>query len=185
MRPSPGCHMTAASLLDRYPLSPMQQGMLFNLLTTTKQGVDFVQIVCTLHERVDVQAFQRAWEQVAERHEAFRTTFRWDRLDDPVQEVHGADTLPFEVHDWRQIAPVVQDERLHALIAAQRQQGVDLNRPPLVRITLIQLADAEFRCIWSFPHLLFDGRSISIVVREVFACYDAARRGERLELERP
>src|SRR5712691_8501900 len=99
--------MTAASLLDRYPLSPMQQGMLFNLLTTTKPGVDFVQIVCTLHERVDVQAFHRAWEQVAERHEAFRTSFRWDRLDDPLQEVHSAVRLPFEVQDWRELASAV------------------------------------------------------------------------------
>ena len=177
--------MTRASRIDSYPLSPMQQGMLFHHLTARQPGVDFQQIVCALHERVELEAFRRAWQQVLDRHDALRTSFRWDRLDHPVQEVHGAVTLPFDVQDWRDVPAGLQQQRFDAWLEAERAQELDLSSAPLIRVTLIQLAAAEFRCVWSFPHPLLDGPSLPIVLRDVFAYYDAACRGEELHLAPP
>ena len=56
-----------------YPLSPMQQGMLFHSLYTPESGVYFEQLCFTLHGDLDIAAFERAWQSLIDRHQALRT----------------------------------------------------------------------------------------------------------------
>ena len=55
----------------------------------------------------------------------------------------------------------------------------------MFRIAIFRLDEAEYAVVWTFPHILLDGRSFPIVLGEVFGVYDAVRRGETLELPRP
>ena len=79
---------------DAYPLSPLQQGMLFHSLYASQSGVYVQQLVCGLHERLDVTSFERSWRKVIERHAVLRTSFRWEGLQQPVQDVHNQVDLP-------------------------------------------------------------------------------------------
>src|SRR6202022_4637839 len=79
---------------DVYPLSSMQQGMLFNNLYSTEPGVDVVQLVIRLRERLASRGLARASQRVLARHTALRTGLRWDAGGEPVQEVHGGVELP-------------------------------------------------------------------------------------------
>src|SRR6478672_5014548 len=89
---------------DSYPLSPMQQGMLFHSLLAPDSGVDIEQLYCELHETLDVAAFRRAWQRVVERHPILRTSFSWLSVDEPLQEVCSDVELPWTEHDWRRVA---------------------------------------------------------------------------------
>src|SRR4028118_259910 len=71
-----------------YPLSPMQQGMLFHTLYDGESGVYLTQINLTLRGNLDVPSFQRAWDLVIERHPVLRTAFVWERRDEPFQVVY-------------------------------------------------------------------------------------------------
>ncbi len=71
---------------DSYPLAPMQQGMLFHSLYAEKAWVDIEQMIISLHERVDAPALVKAWQCVVDRHAVMQTSFRWENLDEPVQE---------------------------------------------------------------------------------------------------
>ena len=53
--------MSPTTLEDSYPLSPMQQGMLFHALYVAQPGVDVEQMVCAFHEALDIPTFERAW----------------------------------------------------------------------------------------------------------------------------
>ena len=53
--------MKAEMITNAYPLSPLQEGMLFHGMSTREPGVDLEQILCTLREEVNVPAFERAW----------------------------------------------------------------------------------------------------------------------------
>jgi hypothetical protein len=66
-----------------YPLSPMQQGMLFNSLFALGSGVEIEQIICTIREPLDFSAFCRAWSQVISRHPVLRTRFQWINISEP------------------------------------------------------------------------------------------------------
>ncbi|HYH46774.1 MAG TPA: amino acid adenylation domain-containing protein, partial [Thermoanaerobaculia bacterium] len=159
--------------------------MLYHSRYTTDPEVYFLQLSCRLDGELDRAAFERAWQQVLDRHTALRTSFHWRELDRPLQVVHRQAAVPFEVEDWRALAPDEQAERLERLLAEDRRRGFDLAHPPLLRLTLCRLADARHQLVWSFHHLLFDGWSMPLVIQEVFAFYAAARRGEALQLPRP
>ena len=68
---------------DSYPLSPMQSGMLFHYLSDRNSGVDIEQLVCVLHEELDVQAYREAWQLVVALHPTLRTSFDWQAEQGP------------------------------------------------------------------------------------------------------
>jgi natural product biosynthesis luciferase-like monooxygenase protein len=174
-----------ANELETYPLSPMQQGLLFHHLASAHSGVDLEQIVFSLREDLDLAAFGRAWEQVAARHEVLRTAFRWEGIDEPVQEVRPAAAIPIAVHEWRGLAAAERRARLDEFLAHDRQRGFDLREAPLSRVAVFRAPDGAVEVVWSFPHIILDGRSFPIVLGELFDGYDANRRGESLELAPP
>jgi len=94
----------ATPIVATYSLTPLQQGMLAQYLRAPGSGVDVEQLVCTLPERVDVDALRRAWQKVVDRHDVLRTSIEWSGLDVPQQRVHEQVEVPFEVQDWRGVA---------------------------------------------------------------------------------
>jgi len=170
---------------EAYPLSAMQQGMLFHSLLAPGAGVDIEQLVCELHEVLDVAALRQAWQRVLARHPVLRTNFRWQGLDVPQQEVHPAVELPWEEQDWRDVPPDEREKRLAAFLISDRRRGFDMTRAPLLRLTLFHWDDADSRLIWTFHHALLDGRSFAPALQEVFTFYEAFRRGEEMKLPPP
>jgi amino acid adenylation domain-containing protein len=170
---------------DPYPLSPMQQGMLFQSLLAPGSGVYIEQLLCDLDEVVDEAALRQAWVIVIGRHAALRTNFRWADRDEPQQEVHARVALPWRLLDWSTIAEAEQETRLAEFLKADRSLGFDMACAPLLRLTLLRCGEARSRLIWTFHHVLLDGRSFVLILREVFAHYEAFRAGTELRLERP
>jgi amino acid adenylation domain-containing protein len=168
---------------DLYPLSPMQQGMLFHSLVAPESGMYFEQTSWKLTGALDVAAFNRAWGRVAERHSILRTAFVWEDLDEPLQAVYERVELPIEQHDWRKLTPAEQAIRLEAVLLADRGRGFDLAQVPLMRLALIRLADDAYQFIWSHHHLLLDGWSVPALLAEVLAFYQAFVQGQDLALE--
>jgi amino acid adenylation domain-containing protein len=175
--------MKMENLEDLYELSPMQQGMLFHSLADPESGVYVELLSCVVHGKLNVSAFKRAWQRVMERHSVWRTSFYWEGLDKPIQVVNRGLDLPWEQHDWRGLSPVEQQKQLEALLQTERKLGFDLAQAPLMRLTLIQADEDAYHFIWSHHHLLLDGWSLSLVLKEVFAFYEAFCRGQDLHLE--
>ena len=174
-----------SEIQDSYPLSPMQQGMIFHNLYAPASGVDIVQTIFGLHEELSVQAFHRAWRQVVARHAALRTSFSLDAQGEPFQTVHRNVNLGLEQQDWRRFTREDREERLNRYLKTDRKRGFALLEAPLMRLALFKLAEADYQFVWSFHHALLDGRSFSLVLKEVFAYYEAFCRGLELQLEQP
>ncbi|MCC6858461.1 MAG: amino acid adenylation domain-containing protein, partial [Bryobacterales bacterium] len=160
-----------------YPLSPMQQGMLFHTLYAPGSGVYVEQLHCILEGSLDAAAFRQAWQRALDRHTVLRTAFVWKRLENARQVVHRHLEVPLEWEDWSGLEAAEQDHRLEAMLACERLRGFDLNKAPLVRLKLIRLGENTHRFVWSHHHLLLDGWSLPILLKEVFACYEAAAAG--------
>jgi len=172
-------------IIKTYPLSPMQQGILINTLREPNSGVDIEQISIHTQENLDIPNLVRAWEIVVTRHEILRTSFDWEGTDDPVQHVHETVNLPFETHDWTAHGTDVQEEKLGSFLQTDRLLSFDLSKTPLQRITLIKLGSREYKLIWTFHHILMDGRSFPIILNEVYSIYDAICRDQELKLGEP
>ena len=170
---------------DFYPLSPLQEGLLFHALYSPEGGVYISQISCAMRGDLNVLAFKQAWRQVVERHAALRTFFVWEGLKKPVQVVQRNVDLSWEQLDWRGLSRESQSDELQAYLSSERTRGFQLSHAPLMRLTLIQMANDEYQFVWSHHHILLDGWSGALVSREVISFYEALSRGEDLHLPRP
>ena len=169
-------------IIDTYELSPMQAGMLFHAVSGADSGVDVEQVVAMLHEPLDAAPFLRAWQRVGERHPVLRSRFRWEGVAEPVQEVVDRVGIPVERFDWRAHAEAERREGFQSLLDQDRARGFDLGEAPLMRLALVRAGEREHWVLWTFHHALLDGRSFPLVLREVFAFYEAFARGEDADL---
>ncbi|QSQ26355.1 amino acid adenylation domain-containing protein [Pyxidicoccus parkwayensis] len=171
---------------DLYPLTSLQQGMLFHAaLAVPGSGVFHEQLSWTSRGRVDVPALRRAWAEVIARNAILRTSFVHEGLPEPLQVVHAKAELPWKEHDWRGLAPDEQRSRQDALIREDRARGFTLSSAPLARMDVVRLGDEEYRFLWRHHHLVMDGWGVGIMLQQVFACYEALSSGREPALPRP
>ena len=168
-----------------YPLSPMQQGMLFHGFDRCDPGVDVQQVLCTLSEPLDVAQFVAAWNVVISRYDILRTSFEWEGRPEPVQRVHRSVDLPVHVLDFTNTPSSEHRDRIARLMAEDRAAGFDLSAAPLMRLTIVSCGPSAFQVLWTFHHAILDGRSFPILLREIFAVYEAIVAGRPLTLAQP
>ena len=166
----PGAMQLDRSLLDDvYPLSPMQQGMLFHCIESPELNL-YVNQLSVAVQGLQVARFRAAWQTLVERHEVLRAAFMWrDGLADPLQAVYQHAELPMVELDWREHA--APEAALLTLAADDQARGFDLSCPPLMRFTLVRLGDNQFQMIWTYHHLLLDGWSASRLLGEMLRLY--------------
>ncbi|MFL6196133.1 MAG: amino acid adenylation domain-containing protein [Thermoanaerobaculia bacterium] len=165
-----------ANVEDAYPLSPAQNGILFHGLMAPGSGVYVTQVSCTLPADLDAGLFRRAWERLVERHGVLRTAFFWDGLDEPLQVVRKTVALPWEDLDWRGLAEEERRRRLEGLLHRDRHAPLTLTAAPLMRFALAR-HDHGLELVWTSHHLLLDGWSLPLLLRELEAVYAALREG--------
>ncbi len=162
---------------DIFPLSPMQQGMLFHTLYTPGEDIYTTQMSCTLEGDLNFPAWLRAWQQAVDRHAILRASFVWENLDEPLHVVHKNISVTINRHDWRDLPAHAQETRWEEFIAAENKRGFDLSVAPLMRLALVRLSDATWKFVWTHHHMLLDGWSSSLLLREIFDAYRAFAEG--------
>jgi len=170
---------------DLYPLSPMQKGLLFHSLYAPEQSIYFGHMACRLTGELNEMAFRRAWESVLDRHAILRTYFVWEGVKEPVQVVCRQVPLPWKEEDWRGLSNEQQAEKLRAFLEQDRRQGLNPGHAPLLRFALFRTGDKEYEFIWSHHHLLLDGWSMPLLMKEMSALYKATIQGKQVDLARP
>ncbi|OIN45327.1 non-ribosomal peptide synthetase [Pseudomonas costantinii] len=157
------------ALEDVYPLSPMQQGMLFHTLLA-EGGGDYINQMRVDVEGLEPQRFRAAWQAVVDAHDILRSGFFWQgNLEQPVQVVQRQVEVPFRVLDWRAEADL--EAALHALADEERAQGLDLTRAPLMRLLLVRTGADRYHLIYTNHHILMDGWSSAQLLGEVLQHY--------------
>ena len=171
--------------VDSYPLSPMQQGMLFHRIQGGASGVDVEQVICEVRERVRAARFEQAWREVIERHAALRTGFLWEDGQAPRQVVYPASRVRLDFYhaDFGS-----EQEARHGLaeyLAADRREGFITMMPPLLRVALLRGGPEHFWFVVTYHHLALDARSMTLMFKEAMDRHDALVQGQTLDLPTP
>lgn len=174
--------MRKARLQNLYPLTPLQEGMLYATLLARRPGVYVEQASYRLTGSVDAALLEARWNRLAARHAPFRTALLVRDVPQPLQAVLRERTIPFCAHDLRGLAADAVDWRLAADLAADRRRGFDLSRDPLLRLALYRLDDGEHRMVLSFHHVVMDGWCQEPLLHEFMEIYAALRDGRAPDL---
>ncbi|MEU4248902.1 non-ribosomal peptide synthase/polyketide synthase [Amycolatopsis sp. NPDC026612] len=164
---------------DVYPLTPLQAGMVFHTLLDDGSPAYFEQVRIRLAGVADPAGLAAAWQRVVDRTPVLRTRLVWTGVEEPVQVVDRAATLPVTHHDWRGLGPAEREAALRDLLEADRAVPFDLTRAPLTRLAIAALPGDEVDLIWTSHHLLFDGWSSAQVFAEACEQYAATTAGVR------
>ena len=164
------------------PLSFGQQRLWFidqlepgNPVYNTTRGV-------RLRGQLDVAALERALTELVRRHEALRTTFR-DVQGEPVQVIGDPEPFTVTVTDLSGFPEATREEEMRVRFREEVQQPSNLATGPLVRAHLLRLSAEEHVLLLSLHHIISDGWSMGVLVREVAALYEAYASGAESPLK--
>ncbi|PFZ09662.1 hypothetical protein COL63_21810 [Bacillus pseudomycoides] len=156
---------------DILPLSPLQEGILFEYQTSNNKELYFEQLRVSLSGKFNKRAFTETWEKVLSYNPALRSIFRWNNLDKPIQIVLKCKELMIHELDLSGIKEQ-QSIKLEKLLKEERQKGIKLQSQPFY-LTLCKLDDEKYEMVLNFHHILFDGWSTSIIISEFLTIYEA------------
>ncbi len=130
-----------------------------------------------LHGKFSRDHLKRAIHEIVRRHELLRT--RFITVDEkPVQEVLPELSIPLDRVDLREVPGELQDERLQAIILEESRKPFDLVAGPLIRTRLYELGEDDHVFLLVIHHIVSDGVSISLFIRELAAFYQAFGTGD-------
>ncbi len=164
------------------PLSFAQQQLWFLHQWAPESSVYNVPLALRLRGSLDVGALELALGAVVARHEVLRTTFaapggKAEQVIWPVGDV------PVVVWDVSGLAPGEAELEARRLVVEEASRPFDLERGPLVRAGLVRVGGEDHVFVLTLHHIVTDGWSLSVLLRELSAGYDAFSRGESAPFE--
>ena len=125
----------------------------------------------------DIEVLERSINEIIRRHEVLRTSFLQEG-DQLVQVIEPEAGIKLDVLDLRDTPPGEKDETLLSLARGESQIGFDLRCPPLLRATLFRLTDRDQVLLFTIHHIVSDGWSFGVMVKELATIYEALRGGK-------
>ncbi|HZG52296.1 MAG TPA: amino acid adenylation domain-containing protein, partial [Pyrinomonadaceae bacterium] len=154
------------------PLSHAQQRLwLLDQLYAGEAAFNIAAAV-RLKGALDAGALARSLSEIVRRHEALRTTFHATPAG-PTQIVNSSFALPLPLTDLRHYEEAERQREAARLADEEARRPFDLARGPLVRAALLRLADELHVLLLTMHHIVSDGQSMGVVVRELGALYAA------------
>ncbi|MGY3680978.1 amino acid adenylation domain-containing protein [Streptomyces sp. TE33382] len=161
-----------ASLEAVLPLTPLQEGLLFHAQYDDRSGPDVyvMQLGMDIDGPLDVPALRSAAGALLERHGNLRAGFRHEGPR-ALQFIPKAVELPWHEHDLTGMPEQEREAELRGITERDRAARFDLRTPPLLRFTVVRVADGRHRLLVTNHHILLDGWSAPVLVRELFELY--------------
>ncbi|OAB29609.1 hypothetical protein PMSD_21420 [Paenibacillus macquariensis subsp. defensor] len=163
--------VTKENVEDLINLSPMQAGMLFHYIKNPETGMYFEQSSFRISGTIDLDKIKQSWGHVVANNEMLRTIFKWNTIDRPIQMVLKQFCPPIFTIDLSNYSPEDQLTQLQIIKETDRARKLDLELEPY-RILICVLSDHEMEMVLSNHHILFDGWSLGILLKEFQDTYN-------------
>lgn len=170
-------------ILKVYPLSPMQEGMLYH--TLTKNGIDvyFEQSIMTVKGEFDVDIYQKSYNMLFDRYEILRTAFIFKNIQRPRQIVLKEREHEVYIEDISSMDKEKMNLYISNYIKKDRERGFDLTEDALIRTSIFKTEDGTYKLIWDFHHIIMDGWCLGVIVNEFFSIYNSLQDNKKISLE--
>ena len=162
---------------SHYPLSVSQQGLWFIHQLNPDTATYNIPIVINLKGSVNQTILQKCLNEIVRRHEALRTSFTLNN-GQPVQVINQAEPLTLAVEDLRSLPESERSRVTERLTTEFIQKPFDLSSKSLIRAKFAQISHKNYHLIIVLHHIIADGWSIGILIKELVGLYDAYSKNE-------
>lgn len=160
-------------------LTPVQEGMLFHYLKIPESQEYFEQLILNISGGIDFNVFEATWQFVVEANEMLRTLFRWEKLERPIQIVLKNKRPDITFHDASDVNTDLKEKMIEDIKRRDRDRMFDLREVPF-RVTLCKIREANYMMIITNHHIILDGWSTGIILKEFFLTYNTLATGKRI-----
>ncbi|MGG8495335.1 amino acid adenylation domain-containing protein [Tenacibaculum sp. TC6] len=167
-----------------YPLTPMQEGMLFHSIRDNSDAY-FNQLFYTTKGKIDVEVFSKSLEILSKRHDILRTAFVYEKTERPIQVVLKNRKIALTLVDKTMLNASEYHDFLEQYKENDINKGFDLVKESVIRITIIKREEELYDFLWSYHHILLDGWCHAILVEEISEIYSSLKQNRKLELPDP
>ncbi|MET8045745.1 amino acid adenylation domain-containing protein, partial [Micromonospora sp. NPDC005215] len=175
-----------SGLADILSLTPLQEGMLFqHLYDEEALDVYNVQVFIELGGQIDVGRLRGAVDGLLRRHANLRAVFRQRNTGEWVQLIPRHVEVPWQHVDLGELPESDSENEATRLADDDRWRRFDLRQPPLLRFTLIRLGPDRHRLVMTNHHILLDGWSMPILLRELMTLYGSDGQTAGMPAVRP
>lgn len=156
-----------------FGLSNLQQGILFHCIEDAERQIYLTQLCLDIEADLDLARLEASWNAVIARHDALRCSLVWKKVKAPIQAVQARAPLAVAHHDLQALTLAEQPGWIERWLAEDRLRPISLQKPPLMRVAVLQTRPRMHGLVWTHHHILLDGWSVAQVLSEVFAAYRA------------
>jgi len=160
-------------------LTPMQEGLLFHHIKDPASEAYFEQLSLRIKGDIRLDSFEQAWNFVICSNEMLRTVFRWEKMENPVQIILKEHQLQLKYYDFPPKTAGERENYLEEIKLKDSQEKFDLKQVPF-RVTLCKIQETNYEMIISNHHILYDGWSSGIIIKEFFNAYNDVINGKPL-----
>ncbi|MEG4485051.1 amino acid adenylation domain-containing protein [Microcoleus sp. D2_18a_B4] len=167
----------AASRQEELPLSFAQQRLWFLDQLQPGNPAYNIPAAVRLKGALNVAVLEQTFQEIIKRHEALRTTFN-SVEGRPAQVIISSFNFTLPIVNLRELSQAEREAEAMRLAAEEARQPFDLTKWPLLRVTLLHLDETEYLLLLTVHHIVADGWSMGVLVREVAALYEAFCSGK-------
>ncbi|WP_197262107.1 non-ribosomal peptide synthetase [Brevibacillus laterosporus] len=176
--------MNTADIQDIFPLSPMQEGILFHSIMNNHSNAYFEQFDFTVEGHVAVECLQESMNKVIAHYDILRTVFIYQNVSKPRQIVLKKRDSHIHFEDISHLPASDIEPFIEQFKADDRERGFDISKDVLLRMSIFRVAEQSFRFVWSYHHIIMDGWCRGIIITALFECYQALLHNRPILLEK-
>ncbi|MDQ0273979.1 non-ribosomal peptide synthetase, partial [Cytobacillus purgationiresistens] len=154
-----------------YELTPLQEGMVFNHIVNKESHAYLEQVEINLEGNVDIQCFESSFQEMVNRHDIFRTIFRYSKLEKPLQIVLSERKAAFYFEDLSTFENIEIESKIKDYKIKDFEKSFILDKDSLIRIKLFKQNESLYTVLISFHHIIMDGWGLATVLKEWFEIY--------------
>ncbi|MEH2243327.1 condensation domain-containing protein [Nostoc sp.] len=173
----PSVSLTQVEEAEVHPLSFAQQRLWFIHQLAPESSAHNIPVAIKFQGNLNIEVLAQSLNEIIKRHEILRTNFLL-REGEPVQVIQKAITLSLPVADLRKLSVSDRIAHMQCLSTELTQQPFDLSGQLLLRAKVVQLTEQEYRLLLIVHHIIVDGWSMGILIRELASLYEAFSTGK-------
>lgn len=166
-----------------YNLTPLQEGMLYHYLLEPHATTYIEQMEFNAEGNICLEAIEKSFNTLIERHDSLRTVFYYKNVDKPLQVVLKNRKASVTIRDVSSLDLKEAEKYAEEFKTMDVKKGFDLSKDLLMRLTLIKTAANCYKIIWTHHHIIIDGWCLSIIISEFFSIYYSVVSNQSIRLE--
>ncbi|MFM1623280.1 amino acid adenylation domain-containing protein [Streptococcus mutans] len=160
------------------PLSPMQLGIFYDYLKEPSSSRYTEQITALLDGPIEIEAIERAFEQLICYHDVLKSVFLFDGLSEPKQISSSTPNLSIGYYDLSALSEEDRQIKKFEIMKLEQTKGFNLENNLGIRLSTIKEGDNRTSLVFTFHHILMDGWSYALFLKKFFAYFKESKSNE-------